>query len=70
MEDYKKYTLASTPDECKTQIQVYMNLGVTYFMLYFADLPDVDSLRLFSSGCNRETLVRGHLVRYVPARER
>ncbi len=49
LKDYKKYTLASTSDECKAQLQDYIDLGVSYFMLYFADLPEVDSLRLFSS---------------------
>jgi len=48
LEDFKKYTFAATPDEFKKQIQFYLNLGVTYFMLYFADLPNMDSLRLFS----------------------
>ena len=29
-------------------LQVYVDLGVTYFMLYFADLPSLDGLKLFS----------------------
>jgi alkanesulfonate monooxygenase SsuD/methylene tetrahydromethanopterin reductase-like flavin-dependent oxidoreductase (luciferase family) len=48
LEDYKKGTLAGTLDECKECLQVYLNLDVTYFMLYFADLPNIDGLRLFS----------------------
>ena len=47
-EDYKKSTLATTPDDCRESLQVYIDLGVTYFMLFFADLPQLDSLRLFS----------------------
>ncbi len=48
VEDYKKSTLAGTPEECVEKLQVYMDLGVTYFMLYFADLPSTDGLRLFA----------------------
>lgn len=48
LEDYKKGTLAMTPDECREHLQVYADLGVTYFMLYFADLPSTEGLRLFS----------------------
>jgi alkanesulfonate monooxygenase SsuD/methylene tetrahydromethanopterin reductase-like flavin-dependent oxidoreductase (luciferase family) len=48
LEDFKKSTLAATPDECIERLQVYVDLGMTYFMLFFADLPSVDSLRLFS----------------------
>ena len=48
LEDFKKTTLTGTPDECIEQLQVYVDLGVTYFMLYFADLPSLDGLRLFA----------------------
>jgi len=48
MEDFQKVTLAGTPEECRERLQVYVDLGVTYFMLYFADLPDLEGLRLFS----------------------
>ena len=37
-----------TPDECIEQLQVYVDLGVTYFMLFFADFPSLDGLRLFA----------------------
>jgi alkanesulfonate monooxygenase SsuD/methylene tetrahydromethanopterin reductase-like flavin-dependent oxidoreductase (luciferase family) len=47
-EDFKKSTLAGTPDECRERLQAYADLGVTYFMLFFADLPSVDGLRLFA----------------------
>lgn len=47
-EDYTKGTLAVTPCECAARLQVYADLGVTYFMLYFADLPSTDGLRLFA----------------------
>jgi alkanesulfonate monooxygenase SsuD/methylene tetrahydromethanopterin reductase-like flavin-dependent oxidoreductase (luciferase family) len=48
LEDYKKYTLAGTPKDCLEQLQVYRDLGASYFMLFFADLPDVEGLRVFA----------------------
>ena len=48
LEDFKKTTLTGTPDECIEQLQVYVDLGVTYFMLFFADFPSLDGLRLFA----------------------
>jgi F420-dependent oxidoreductase-like protein len=48
LEDYEKRTLAGTPDECRQRLQVYTDLGVNYFILYFADLPSIDGLKLFS----------------------
>ena len=47
LEEYRKGNLYGTPEECLEQLQVYTGLGVTYFMLYFADLPSTDGLRLF-----------------------
>ena len=47
LKEYRKGNLYGTPEECLEQLQVYMGLGVTYFMLYFADLPSTDGLRLF-----------------------
>jgi alkanesulfonate monooxygenase SsuD/methylene tetrahydromethanopterin reductase-like flavin-dependent oxidoreductase (luciferase family) len=40
--------LAGTPDECIEQLQVYVGLGVTCFMLFFGDLPRLDGLKLFA----------------------
>ncbi len=48
LEDFKKTILACTPDECIEQLQVYVDLGVAYFMLLFADFPSLDGLRLFA----------------------
>lgn len=47
LEEYRKGKLYGNPEECLEQLQVYTGLGVTYFMLYFADLPSTDGLRLF-----------------------
>jgi alkanesulfonate monooxygenase SsuD/methylene tetrahydromethanopterin reductase-like flavin-dependent oxidoreductase (luciferase family) len=48
LEDFKKATLAGTSDDCIEQLQVYADLGVTYFMLFFADFPSLEGLRLFA----------------------
>jgi len=47
MDEFRKGNLSGTPNECRKQMQVYVDLGVTYFMLYFADLPSTDGLKLF-----------------------
>jgi alkanesulfonate monooxygenase SsuD/methylene tetrahydromethanopterin reductase-like flavin-dependent oxidoreductase (luciferase family) len=48
LEDFKKSSFIATPDECRQKIRQYAGLGVTYFMLFFGDLPDLSSLRLFA----------------------
>ncbi len=48
LEDYKKTILAGTSDECIEQLHVYVDLGVTYFMLFFADIPKIDGLKIFA----------------------
>jgi len=48
LEDFKKINFVATPDECRQKIRQYASLGVTYFMLFFGDLPDLSSLRLFA----------------------
>ncbi len=40
--------LVGTPDEIKTQLQAYIDLGLTHFLLWFMDAPDTDGMRLFS----------------------
>ncbi len=47
LEDFKQYTLMGTAQDCVRGFQAYADLGVTYFMLYFADLPGTEGLRLF-----------------------
>ena len=48
LEDFMKGALIGTTDECIEQLQVYVDLGVTYFMLFFSDLPRLDGLKLFA----------------------
>ncbi len=47
-EDFRKTLLAGTPDECILQLRRYVDLGVTYFMLFFGDFPSLDGLKLFA----------------------
>jgi len=48
LEDFKKINFVATPDECRQKIRQYASLGVTYFMLFFGDLPELGSVRLFA----------------------
>lgn len=48
MEDFQKISFVVTPDDCKQEILEYASKGVTYFMLFFGDLPDLSSVRLLS----------------------
>jgi alkanesulfonate monooxygenase SsuD/methylene tetrahydromethanopterin reductase-like flavin-dependent oxidoreductase (luciferase family) len=48
VEDFGRTTLATNPEECFRLLEDYIDLGVTYFMLFFADLPKSDSLSLFA----------------------
>lgn len=48
LEDFKKFNLVGTPDECIQKIQQYMDIGVTHFMLFFGDLPSMRGMRLFA----------------------
>ncbi len=51
--DFKRLNLVGTPALCRRKIRQYKNLGVTYFMLFFGDLPDMRGLRLYA-----ETVVK------------
>jgi alkanesulfonate monooxygenase SsuD/methylene tetrahydromethanopterin reductase-like flavin-dependent oxidoreductase (luciferase family) len=46
--EFRKTTLAGTPDQCIEKLQVYSDMGVNTFMLYFADFPEMAGLRLFA----------------------
>ncbi len=48
LEEFKKNSLAGTPAECRERLNVYRDLGVTCFMLYFGDLPNLEGLKLFA----------------------
>jgi len=48
VKEFKKLNLVGTPALCRKKIQQYKSLGVTYFMLFFGDLPDMSGLRLYA----------------------
>jgi alkanesulfonate monooxygenase SsuD/methylene tetrahydromethanopterin reductase-like flavin-dependent oxidoreductase (luciferase family) len=48
LKEFRKTGLAGTPEECVERVKAYANLGVTYFMLFFADLPSLEGIKKFS----------------------
>ena len=48
LSDFERTSLIGTPGECVRQIQPYIDLGVSHFMLFFGDLPNPSGLRLFA----------------------
>jgi F420-dependent oxidoreductase-like protein len=48
LEEFRHGTFVGTPEQCIIHLQRYRDLGVTYFLLYFGDLPQMESLRLFA----------------------
>jgi F420-dependent oxidoreductase-like protein len=54
-EDFKRDNLLGYSEECSQRIQSYVDLGVTYFMLFFGDLPNIEGLRIFAETVARKT---------------
>lgn len=54
LEDFMRTSFVGTPEDCIKQIRQYVNLGVTHFMLFFGDLPDLRGLRLFAENVVRK----------------
>ena len=48
LEDFTRTSFVGTPKDFIKQLRQYMNLGMTHFMLFFGDLPDLRGLRLFA----------------------
>ena len=48
LEEFMRTNFVGTPEDCIKQLQQYMNLGVTQFMLFFGDLSDLKGLRIFA----------------------
>jgi F420-dependent oxidoreductase-like protein len=48
VEDFMQTSFVGTPEDFIKQLRQYLNLGVTHFMLFFGDLPDLSGLRLFA----------------------
>jgi alkanesulfonate monooxygenase SsuD/methylene tetrahydromethanopterin reductase-like flavin-dependent oxidoreductase (luciferase family) len=40
--------LVGTPDQVLQQLQTYVQLGISHFMLWFVDFPRLDGMRLFA----------------------
>ena len=51
LKDFKRKNLVGSSNNCIKRIQQYTKLGVTNFMLFFGDLPDYESLRIFAKNC-------------------
>jgi F420-dependent oxidoreductase-like protein len=52
--DFERAHFLGTPEALADRLKPYLDLGVTYFMLFFADLPDLGSLRLFGDEVRRK----------------
>jgi F420-dependent oxidoreductase-like protein len=48
LEDFMKTSFVGTPEDFIKQLQQYLNLGVTHFMLFFGDLPDFEGVKVFA----------------------
>ena len=46
--NFERSHFLGTPEELVAKLEPFLDLGVTYFMLFFADLPDRGSLQLFA----------------------
>ncbi len=46
--DYEAFSFVGTPDNLEALFSPYAGLGVKRFMLFFADLPATDGLKLFA----------------------
>jgi alkanesulfonate monooxygenase SsuD/methylene tetrahydromethanopterin reductase-like flavin-dependent oxidoreductase (luciferase family) len=44
----KQMWIIGTPDEVAAQVQSYLDLGISHFLLWFMDAPDVAGLELFA----------------------
>jgi alkanesulfonate monooxygenase SsuD/methylene tetrahydromethanopterin reductase-like flavin-dependent oxidoreductase (luciferase family) len=47
-ENFEKHSIVGSPKVCIEKLRPYVDLGVKHFMLFFGDLPDTSSLRLFA----------------------
>ena len=49
LEEYKKISVVGTPEVCAERINQYVSIGVTYFMFWFVDYPDISGIRTFAA---------------------
>ncbi len=45
---FSDFWLIGTPNEVAQQVRIYLDLGITHFLLWFMDAPAEDGLRLFA----------------------
>jgi len=45
---FMQTSFVGTPEDFIEQLQPYMNMGVTHFMLFFGDLPDLTGVKIFA----------------------
>jgi alkanesulfonate monooxygenase SsuD/methylene tetrahydromethanopterin reductase-like flavin-dependent oxidoreductase (luciferase family) len=48
LKDFLRGSFVGSPEEFVKQLQQYLDLGVTHFMLFFGDLPELTCLRFFA----------------------
>jgi F420-dependent oxidoreductase-like protein len=48
LEDFVQTSLVGTSEDCLRRVRQYVNLGVTHFMLFLGDFPELGGLRLFA----------------------
>jgi alkanesulfonate monooxygenase SsuD/methylene tetrahydromethanopterin reductase-like flavin-dependent oxidoreductase (luciferase family) len=48
MKDFLQASFVGSPEEFVKHLQPYLDLGVTHFMLFFGDIPDLTCLRFFA----------------------
>ncbi len=51
--EWKKFTFTGTAEDFMSILQPYLTLRVTNFVLFFGDLPEIGSLRLFSDAIKK-----------------
>lgn len=51
--DFEKFSFIGSPEDFAETLLPYLNLGVSNFMLFFGDLPETGSLRLFAEITNK-----------------
>lgn len=54
LEDFVQTSFVGNPEDCLNQVRQYANLGVTHFMLFFGDFPELGGLRLFAEEVARK----------------
>ena len=48
VEDYVRRHIVGTPEHCVGKIKEYVKMGVNYFMLFFPDIVDGQSIEIFA----------------------